>query len=257
VVKLSPGCDAQPGPQRTPFHPSGWSQPTMVTLCISKFECGLRAVISGHGRPTLRHFGAIVGETESMRERPIDALGARVSARVFWHRCSEGFSPSPRSLEPLFSTSPQCTIAGLFFDIQFLHSSAAQRLVISEVMSRIAQTGATERAGGSGVVQEMAQPLIISIPHSLGKEEAARRLRLGLATAQSQFRQFFWVQEEIWSGDRLAFRVAALGQTASGTIDVAEDHARLEVTLPWLLSMAAQQIQQVVNAQGTTMLEKK
>ena len=103
----------------------------------------------------------------------------------------------------------------------------------------------------------MPQPLIISIPHSLGKEEAIRRLKSGLATAQSQFRQLFTVQEEIWSGDRLAFRVAALGQTASGTIDVAKDHVRLEVMLPWLLAKIAQQIQRVVNAQGTIMLEKK
>jgi hypothetical protein len=103
----------------------------------------------------------------------------------------------------------------------------------------------------------MTQPLIISIPHSLGKEDAIRRLKAGLATAQSQFRQLFTVQEEIWSGDRLAFRVAALGQTASGTIDVAEDHVRLEVMLPWLLAKIAQQIQRVVNAQGTIMLEKK
>jgi hypothetical protein len=81
----------------------------------------------------------------------------------------------------------------------------------------------------------MPPPLVISVPHSLGKEEAVRRLRSGLATAQSQFRQFFTVQEEIWSGDRVA---------ASGTLDVAEDHVRLEIVLPWLLSMAARQIQQ-------------
>jgi hypothetical protein len=94
---------------------------------------------------------------------------------------------------------------------------------------------ATERPGTPGVVQAMPQPLVISVPHSLGKEEAVRRLKSGLATAQSQFRQFFTVQEEIWSGDRVA---------ASGTLDVAEDHVRLEIVLPWLLSMAARQIQQ-------------
>jgi hypothetical protein len=58
----------------------------------------------------------------------------------------------------------------------------------------------------------MPQPLVISFPHSLGKEEAVRRLKSRLATAQSQFRQFFTVQEEIWSGDRLAFRVATLAR---------------------------------------------
>src|SRR6202162_4473580 len=103
----------------------------------------------------------------------------------------------------------------------------------------------------------MPQPLIISIPHSLGKDEAIRRLKSGLATAQSQFRQLFTVEEEIWSGDRLQFRVAALAQTASGTINVADDHVRLEIELPWLLAKVAQQIHRVVNAQGTIMLEKK
>jgi hypothetical protein len=103
----------------------------------------------------------------------------------------------------------------------------------------------------------MPQPLVISIPHSLGKEEATRRLKSGLGTAQSQFHQLFTVQEEIWSGDRLAFRIAALGQTASGTIEVAQDHVRLEVMLPWLLAKVAEQIKRVVNAQGTIMLEKK
>jgi putative polyhydroxyalkanoic acid system protein len=116
---------------------------------------------------------------------------------------------------------------------------------------------ASEHTGSCGVVQGMPQPLVISIPHSLGKEEATRRLKAGLATAQSQFRQVFTVQEEIWSGDRLQFRIAALAQTASGTIDVADDHVRLEIELPWLLAKAAQQIQRVVNARGALMLEKK
>jgi hypothetical protein len=106
-------------------------------------------------------------------------------------------------------------------------------------------------------VQGMPQPLVISIPHSLGKEEATRRLKAGLATAQSQFHQVFTVQEEIWSGDRLDFRIAALAQTASGIIGVADDHVRLEIELPWLLAKAAQQIQRVVNARGALMLEKK
>jgi hypothetical protein len=103
----------------------------------------------------------------------------------------------------------------------------------------------------------MAAPLVVSIPHNLGKEEALRRLKSGIETAAAKFGQLFSVQEETWSGDRLQFRVAAMGQTASGTIDVAEDHVRLEIVLPWLLAKVAQQIQRVVQSQGTLMLEKK
>ena len=40
------------------------------------------------------------------------------------------------------------------------------------------------------------------------------------------------VEEEIWSGDRLDFRVRALGQVAAGNVQVGEESVRLEVTLP-------------------------
>jgi hypothetical protein len=67
----------------------------------------------------------------------------------------------------------------------------------------------------------------------------------------------FTVHEETWTGDHLQFRVSALGQTASGTIDVADDHVNLQVFLPWLLSKLAEAIQPLVRKEGTLMLEKK
>jgi hypothetical protein len=67
----------------------------------------------------------------------------------------------------------------------------------------------------------------------------------------------FAIEEETWTDNRLQFRVRALGQAANGTIDVAEDHARLEVTLPWPLAQIADKIQRAVQSQGTAMLEKK
>ena len=109
----------------------------------------------------------------------------------------------------------------------------------------------------AGSDEDMSQPLIVSVPHSLGKDEPVRRLKSGLGAAQSRFGQFFSVQEETWVGDRLRFRVAALGQTATGTVNVAEDHGRLEVTLPWRRAQIAQWIQRVVTARGTIMLENR
>ena len=50
---------------------------------------------------------------------------------------------------------------------------------------------------------------------------------------------------------------SAPGQAASGIIDVAEDHVRLEVTLPWLLAKLAEKIQPMIRKEGTLMLEKK
>ena len=103
----------------------------------------------------------------------------------------------------------------------------------------------------------MSKPLTVSIPHRLGKEEAVRRLKSGLASAHANFGQFYSVQEEAWTGDHLRFRVSALGQAASGSIDVAEDHVRLEVVLPWLLAKIAETLQPLIRKEGTLMLENK
>jgi hypothetical protein len=80
----------------------------------------------------------------------------------------------------------------------------------------------------------MSAPLVVSIPHRLGREEAARRMKTGLTRAATSF-PMLKVDEERWEGDQMIFRIRALGQVASGNVQVAEDHVRLEVMLPLLL----------------------
>jgi Putative polyhydroxyalkanoic acid system protein (PHA_gran_rgn) len=103
----------------------------------------------------------------------------------------------------------------------------------------------------------MSAPFVISIPHRLGKDEAVRRLKTGLGSASANYGHVFAVEEEIWTGDRLQFRIRALGQVASGTIDVAEQYVTLQVFLPWLLAKLAAAIQPLVRKEGTLLLEKK
>jgi len=103
----------------------------------------------------------------------------------------------------------------------------------------------------------MSQPLIVTISHRLGREEAVRRIKSGLATARGNYSALLAIQEETWTGDRLAFRVSAIGQNASGLIDVADDHVRLEVTLPWLLAKVAEKFTPAIRKEGILMLEKK
>jgi hypothetical protein len=98
----------------------------------------------------------------------------------------------------------------------------------------------------------MSKPLVVSIPHALGKEEAVRRLKSGFGSVPGSFSQ-----EEVWTDDHLQFRVSALGQVASGTIDVAHDHVRLELALPWLLAQLVEKIRPQIQKRVTLMLEKK
>jgi hypothetical protein len=103
----------------------------------------------------------------------------------------------------------------------------------------------------------MSKPFIVSIPHQLGKDEAVRRLKSGLGGVRSSYGHLFSIDEEVWTGDSLQFRVSAIGQTVSGTIDVAEDHVTLQVYLPWLLAKIAEAVQPLIRKEGTLLLENK
>jgi hypothetical protein len=99
--------------------------------------------------------------------------------------------------------------------------------------------------------------LVVTLPHLLGKDEAKRRIRVGLDRAKNEFGWAFLLEEEVWTGDRLIFRASALGQRAQGTIDFYEQGVRLEVMLPWLLARFAQAAQRVIGQRGQLILDKK
>jgi hypothetical protein len=102
----------------------------------------------------------------------------------------------------------------------------------------------------------MSTPLVVSLPHRLGREEARRRLKSGLTNAAASM-PMLKVDEERWDGDRMIFRVRALGQSAAGRVDVAEDHVRVEVTLPWLLQKFAEKAQAAIKSRGNLLLTKR
>jgi len=103
----------------------------------------------------------------------------------------------------------------------------------------------------------MSEPLVVMIPHRLGKAEALARIKAGLSRAEAEFARLINFEHQAWEGDRLTFRVSALGQRAVGFLDVYEHAVRLEVSLPWLLGKFAAAAQRVIGQKGVMMLEKK
>lgn len=101
----------------------------------------------------------------------------------------------------------------------------------------------------------MSAPLVVSIPHRLGREEAVRRLKTGLGRAAASI-PVMQVEEERWTGDSMAFRIRALGQIASGRVDVGDDQVRVEVVLPWLLQRFAEMAQATIKKRGQLLLTK-
>ncbi len=103
----------------------------------------------------------------------------------------------------------------------------------------------------------MSKPLIVSIPHNLGKAEALRRIQGGMSGLKAQFGDKIASIDESWADDRMDFRVGAMGQNVSGNVQVMDEQVRVEVQLPWLLAMIAEKAKTFIQKQGTLMLEKK
>src|ERR1700716_1318763 len=102
----------------------------------------------------------------------------------------------------------------------------------------------------------MTKPLVVSIPHGLGRDEAMRRLKTGLSRAASSV-PVLSVDEERWEDNRMLVRVRAIGEAAHRHVDVADDHVQVEVMLPWLLQRFAEAAQAAIRSRGNRLLTKQ
>ena len=102
----------------------------------------------------------------------------------------------------------------------------------------------------------MSQPVVVTIPHQLGRFEARRRIDEGVGRLTQQFAAMGDVKHA-WDGDVLRFTVSTMGQAISGFIEVAEQNVRLEVMLPGFLAMIAGKVKGRLQKEGQILLEDK
>ena len=103
----------------------------------------------------------------------------------------------------------------------------------------------------------MSENITVDVSHSLGKQEATRRLTEGLARAGGQLGALITVEHATWQGDVLSLRLRALGQSATATIEVLENALRIRMALPWLLAKAANRLLPMLRKETTRLLERK
>ena len=104
----------------------------------------------------------------------------------------------------------------------------------------------------------MAKPMVVEIPHELGRDEARRRIDEGTVRVRDALgKSGVSINTLTWNGDRLDYSVTALAQTIDGQIDVGQEVVRVEVRMPLLLAMFAQKIQQIVGKEGNKLLLPK
>ena len=102
----------------------------------------------------------------------------------------------------------------------------------------------------------MSQPLVVSIPHRLGRQEAKRRLDGGIARLRPELAGLVSTLDYSWDQDRLNFHASAMWQTITGAIEVLDDAIRIEIDLPWMMQLLADTIAKRVRGHGAAMLEK-
>jgi hypothetical protein len=102
----------------------------------------------------------------------------------------------------------------------------------------------------------MSKPVVVTIPHELGRFEARRRIDEGVGRITQQFAQMGEVKHA-WEGDTLRFNVATMGQTTSGYIEIADSHVTLQVMLPGFLAMIANKVKGRLEKEGQILLEDK
>lgn len=104
----------------------------------------------------------------------------------------------------------------------------------------------------------MSRPIVVTVPHSLGRNEARARVAAGLDALEQQIAGIGLTRfQKAWSDDRLEFSARALGQIVAGRIDVSEECLRIEVDLPGLLGGFAERVRAKLAESGRLLLEKK
>jgi hypothetical protein len=101
----------------------------------------------------------------------------------------------------------------------------------------------------------MTPPTVIDIPHTLGREEAKRRMTTRIGELPAHIPGGVAEVRSSWPGEyQMALEVAAMGQHLSATLDVQDRSIRVRLILPPMLSFMADAITTAVRDQGSQLL---
>ena len=102
----------------------------------------------------------------------------------------------------------------------------------------------------------MTSPITVDLPHSLGAEEAKRRIQNGMGGLKDQIPGGAQVSSS-WTDNRLHLGVAAMGQDVQADIDVHDAIVRVQLVLPPALGFFAKPIAALLRRKGADLLEDK
>jgi len=84
----------------------------------------------------------------------------------------------------------------------------------------------------------MHKPLTLTIPHKLSEAEVKSRIEGALADVRRRYPAQLTALHTQWASEtHLDFSLSALSQSVNGRIDLLPQVLRLEIDLPWALSL--------------------
>lgn len=95
----------------------------------------------------------------------------------------------------------------------------------------------------------------MSIPHQLGRAEAKRLIEEKLGDVQKQYGHMGQIGQR-WDGDTLEFTATVGALKVTGHLFVEDQVVRVDIPLPWPLSMMAGVVQNQIEQQGRKLLSK-
>lgn len=98
--------------------------------------------------------------------------------------------------------------------------------------------------------------LTVSLPHQLSRAEAKQRVEELIGRLPQEYGAFVNKFEKRWDGDTMSFTMSASGVSVSGTVEVDDRAVKVDIPLPWPLSMFAANMQQALEHEGQKLLTK-
>lgn len=92
--------------------------------------------------------------------------------------------------------------------------------------------------------------LSMEVPHTLGRDEAARRLKVQIERARSKVSDL----QDDWQGDTLNFKLQAMGFKVGGAMEVQDSAVIIDADLPLAALMVKGMIEQRIRQELGTVL---
>jgi hypothetical protein len=100
----------------------------------------------------------------------------------------------------------------------------------------------------------MANPIVIDVPHSLGRAEAKRRMNAGIDKVARHIPGGGEVSATWPTEDRMAMTITAMGQKVTADLDVEDALVRVKLVVPMMLSFMSGPISGIVKKSAEELL---